>query len=113
MQQVRRIKPHERPGYVFAGHTNLAVESLLTQKSDWYVTELVDLPKGLNSGSQVLNELAVLYFEISPPRSANVNPFGDIMSSLFGGSPGSGPSPTAGQPRTITPGGGRAQLTLD
>jgi golgi to ER traffic protein 4 len=53
----------------------------------------------------------MLYFEIPPPRTANVNPFGDIMSSLFGGSPGSGPA--VAQTRTITPGGGRAQLNLD
>jgi golgi to ER traffic protein 4 len=48
-----------------------------------------------------------------PPRTGNVNPFGDIMSSLFGGPPGSGPAPASAQPRTITPGGGRAHLTLD
>lgn len=59
----------------------------------------------------VLNELATLYFAMPPPRTANVNPFGDIMSSMFGGSPGSGPA--SAQPRTITPGGGRAHLTLD
>ncbi|KAI0295916.1 cytoplasmic protein [Multifurca ochricompacta] len=58
----------------------------------------------------VLNELASLYFEIPPPRTANVNPFGDIMSSLFGGAPGSG---TASVSRTITPGVSRAQLALD
>jgi hypothetical protein len=52
----------------------------------------------------------MLYFEIPPPRTANVNPFGDIMS-LFGGSPGSGPA--SAQPRKITPGGGRAHLSLD
>jgi hypothetical protein len=72
------------------------------------LTELVDPHKGINTESQVLNELATLYFEIPPPRTANVNPFGDIMSSLFGGSPGSGPA--AAQHRTIAP---RAQLTLD
>ncbi|KAH9997148.1 cytoplasmic protein [Russula compacta] len=59
----------------------------------------------------VLNELAALYFEIPPARTANANPFGDIMSSLFGGPPGSGPA--AAQPRTITPDGGRGQLLLD
>jgi len=31
----------------------------------------------------VLTELATLYFEIPPPRTANANPFGDIMSSFF------------------------------
>ena len=42
---------------------------------------------------------------------ANANPFGDIMSSLFGGAPGTSTGGTA--PRTIVPGVGRAQLTLD
>jgi len=59
----------------------------------------------------VLNELAMLYFAIPLPRATNANPFGDVMSSLFGAPPGSGP-PVA-QPRTITPGVGRSQLTLD
>jgi len=59
----------------------------------------------------VLSELGTLYFEISPPRTVNANPFGEMMSSLFGGPPGSGPIPA--QPRTITPGVDRAQLTLD
>lgn len=86
---------------------------ILTQPEIRLVCERVcmDLLKGLKVGSQVLNELAALYFEISPARTANANPFGDIMSSLFGGPPGSGPA--AAQPRTITPGGGRGQLSLD
>lgn len=75
------------------------------------MTIFVDPLKGSNARWQVLNELATLYFEIPPPRGANVNPFGDIMSSLFGGPPGS--DPAAAQPRTIAPGGGHAQLTLD
>lgn len=88
------------------------VESSLIPKSAWYVIELIySSIQGINQVLQVLNELAILYFEIPPPRTANVNPFGDIMSSLFGGSPGSGPA--VAQTRTITPGGGRAQLTLD
>ena len=62
-------------------------------------------------GQQVLNELAMLYFEIPLPRTTNANPFGDIVSSLFGGPPG--PGPAAAQPRTITPGAGRTQLSLD
>lgn len=73
---------------------------------------LLDLNQGLglNLGpAQVLNELAMLYFEIPLPRTTNPNPFGDIMSSFFGGPPGSG----SAQPRTITPGAGRAHLTLD
>jgi len=109
--QVRRIESHERPGYVSAGHTNLTAVSSLTLKFAWYVTKLVDRHKGLDTVSQVLNELATLYFEIPPPRTANVNPFGDIMSSLFGGSPGSGPAAT--QPRKIARGGARAHLPLD
>ncbi|KAH9054633.1 cytoplasmic protein [Lactarius vividus] len=59
---------------------------------------------------EVLDELGTLYFDLQPPRTANANPFGDIMSSLFGGAPGS-VSTTA--PRTITPGVVRAQLALD
>jgi hypothetical protein len=59
----------------------------------------------------VLEELGTLYFDLSPPRMANANPFGDIMSSLFGGAPGSGTGTTA--PRTIVPGVGGAQLALD
>ncbi|KAH8983854.1 cytoplasmic protein [Lactarius akahatsu] len=59
----------------------------------------------------VLDELGTLYFDLQPPRTANANPFGDIMSSLFGGAPGSSVSATA--PRTITPGAVRAQLALD
>ncbi|KAI9513015.1 hypothetical protein F5148DRAFT_1159911 [Russula earlei] len=58
----------------------------------------------------VLNELGTLYFEIPPPRTGTANPFGDIMSSFFGGPPGSGP--VAALPRTITP-VSRTQLTLD
>ncbi|KAH9953203.1 cytoplasmic protein [Lactifluus volemus] len=61
---------------------------------------------------QVLNELSTLYFEIMPPRTANPNPFGDVMSSLFGGGPpGSGPAAT--QPRTITPSQTSTHLALD
>ncbi|KAH9038157.1 cytoplasmic protein [Lactarius hengduanensis] len=59
----------------------------------------------------VLDELGTLYFDLQPPRTANANPFGDIMSSLFGGAPG--PSVSATAPRTITPGVVRAQLALD
>jgi hypothetical protein len=34
---------------------------------------------------KALNELATLYFSIPPPRNQAANPFGDMMSSLFGG----------------------------
>ncbi|KAH9481875.1 Golgi to ER traffic protein 4 [Psilocybe cubensis] len=45
-----------------------------------------------------LNEIATLYFAIPPPRSQAGNPFGEMMSSLFGG-------PSQSQPtrRTLTP----------
>ncbi|KAF8274694.1 cytoplasmic protein [Lactarius quietus] len=59
----------------------------------------------------ILDELGTLYFGLSPPRTANANPFGDVMSSLFGGAPGSGVSTTA--PRTIIPGVARTHLALD
>ncbi|KAI0059250.1 cytoplasmic protein [Artomyces pyxidatus] len=55
----------------------------------------------------VLNELATLYFAIPPPRTQNASPFGDIMSSLFGGPPGASAPP---QRRAITPGHGRLAL---
>ncbi|KAF5379761.1 hypothetical protein D9615_005744 [Tricholomella constricta] len=50
-----------------------------------------------------LNELANLYFAIPPPRSQAANPFGDMLSSLFGG-------PAAAQPtrRMLSPAGAGA-----
>ena len=48
---------------------------------------------------QHLNEIATLYFAIPPPRNQQVNPFGDMLSSLFGGGMG---GPVA--PRVLTPG---------
>jgi hypothetical protein len=38
-----------------------------------------------SSTSKTLNELATLYFAIPPPRNQPANPFGDMLSSLFGG----------------------------
>jgi hypothetical protein len=49
--QVRRIESHERPGYVSAGLTNLAVLSSLTPKSAWYVIKLIGPYRELNAGS--------------------------------------------------------------
>jgi len=45
-----------------------------------------------------LNEIATLYFDIPSPRTQAANPFGDMMSSLFGG-------PAQSQPtrRVLTP----------
>ncbi len=57
-----------------------------------------------------MDELGTLYFDLPTPRTANQNPFGDIMSSFFGGTPGSA---SAAAPRTITPGVGGAQLVVD
>ena len=37
------------------------------------------------SVAQVLNEIATLYFAIPSPRTQATNPFGDMLSSLFGG----------------------------
>lgn len=47
---------------------------------------------------KALNELATLYFAIPPPRSQAANPFGDMLSNLFGG-------PTQAQPtrRVLSP----------
>ncbi|KAK0222830.1 hypothetical protein EDD85DRAFT_859875 [Armillaria nabsnona] len=42
---------------------------------------------------KALNELATLYFAIPPPRNQAANPFGDMMSSLFGGSSPASASP--------------------
>ncbi|KAG5643278.1 hypothetical protein DXG03_001245 [Asterophora parasitica] len=39
-----------------------------------------------------LNELANLYFAIPLPRTQAANPFGDMMSSLFGGAPAAQPT---------------------
>ncbi|TFK73256.1 hypothetical protein BDN72DRAFT_791175 [Pluteus cervinus] len=47
---------------------------------------------------KVLNELGMLYFAMPPPRTQAPNPFGEMLSSLFGG-PGA-PPPTR---RMLTP----------
>jgi hypothetical protein len=39
----------------------------------------------LNLVKKALNELATLYFAIPPPRGQPANPFGEMLSSLFGG----------------------------
>lgn len=49
-----------------------------------------------------LNEIATIYFAMPPPRTQQANPFGDMLSSLFGGPAGSGD--TASTRRAITPG---------
>ncbi|TDL25625.1 cytoplasmic protein [Rickenella mellea] len=48
----------------------------------------------------VLSELSTLYFAIPPPRNQAANPFGDMLSSLFGGAPTGAPAP-----RVLAPGG--------
>ncbi|KAF5327502.1 hypothetical protein D9619_004982 [Psilocybe cf. subviscida] len=48
-----------------------------------------------------LHEIATLYFAIPPPRSAAANPFGDMMSSLFGG-----PAPSQPKRRVLPPASG-------
>ncbi|KDR78676.1 hypothetical protein GALMADRAFT_1262381 [Galerina marginata CBS 339.88] len=45
-----------------------------------------------------LNEIATLYFAIPPPRNQPANPFGDMMSSLFGG-----PAQSQSTRRVLTP----------
>lgn len=57
--------------------------------------------------SQTLNEIATLYFAIPPPRTQAGNPFGDMMSSLFGGPAQSQPSRrmlAPGQAASTSPG---------
>jgi len=46
-----------------------------------------------------INEIAQLFFALQPPRGQQVNPFGDIMSSLFGGA-----GPASSAPRILSPG---------
>jgi hypothetical protein len=44
---------------------------------------------------KALQEVSELYFAISPPRTQQANPLGDMLSSLFaGGPPGGGAAPT-------------------
>ncbi|KAF8193392.1 hypothetical protein BJ912DRAFT_924570 [Pholiota molesta] len=45
-----------------------------------------------------LNDIATLYFAIPPPRGQAANPFGDMMSSLFGGA-----GPAQNTRRVLTP----------
>jgi len=52
-----------------------------------------------------LNEIATLFFALPPPRNQQVNPLGDMLSSLFGGGMG---APSA--PRVLTPGSSAAGL---
>lgn len=56
---------------------------------------------GILASSEVrkaLSELATLYFAIPPPRNQPANPFGEMMSSLFGG-----PAQQAQAPRRLQP----------
>lgn len=48
---------------------------------------------------KVLNELAELYFAIPLPRPQQANPFGDMLSAMFGGAAPTAPAPR----RTLTP----------
>lgn len=53
---------------------------------------------------KVLNEIATLYFAIPPPRTQATNPFGDMLSSLFGGAAPGQPVRHVLQPTGATPG---------
>jgi len=57
-----------------------------------------------------LQELSTLYFDISPPRNQAANPFGDMLSSLFGG-PGAGDG--AKPQRTLKPAPASSDPGLD
>ncbi|EPQ54035.1 hypothetical protein GLOTRDRAFT_62507 [Gloeophyllum trabeum ATCC 11539] len=59
-----------------------------------------------------LQDISTLYFAIPPPRTAPVNPFGDIMSSLFGGPP-SGAAQPARRVLSPAPGSGASTPGLD
>ncbi|KAK7690948.1 hypothetical protein QCA50_006051 [Cerrena zonata] len=49
---------------------------------------------------KVLSDLSELYFAIPPPRSQQANPFGDMLSAMFGGA---GPTAPPPQRRTLAP----------
>ncbi|KAI0749312.1 hypothetical protein C8Q80DRAFT_616449 [Daedaleopsis nitida] len=49
---------------------------------------------------KALVEIAELYFAIPPPRAQQANPFGDMISAMFGGGPPSAAAPTR---RALTP----------
>ncbi|KAK7461880.1 hypothetical protein VKT23_008314 [Stygiomarasmius scandens] len=55
---------------------------------------------------KALQDIATLYFAIPPPRSQPTNPFGDMMSSLFGGGAAGGAAPR----RVLSPGSGSTGL---
>ncbi|KXN87212.1 Golgi to ER traffic protein 4, partial [Leucoagaricus sp. SymC.cos] len=57
---------------------------------------------------KALNEVAILYFAIPPPRTQAVNPFGDMFSSLFGGA-----APGQQARRTLQPAGASSTPELD
>ncbi|KAF5367141.1 hypothetical protein D9758_003874 [Tetrapyrgos nigripes] len=56
---------------------------------------------------KTLQDVATLYFAIPPPRTQAASPFGDMMSSLFGGGPAAGGQPAR---RVLAPGSGSAGL---
>ncbi|EJF64717.1 hypothetical protein DICSQDRAFT_80364 [Dichomitus squalens LYAD-421 SS1] len=58
---------------------------------------------------KALIEIAELYFAIPPPRAAQANPFGDVISAMFGGG-APGPAPAR---RTLTPAAPTAAPGLD
>ncbi|KAL4248705.1 GET4 family protein [Abortiporus biennis] len=57
---------------------------------------------------KVLTELAELYFAIPPPRSQQANPFGDMISAMFGGA-----APSASVTRRVLSPSGSSTPGLD
>jgi len=59
-----------------------------------------------------LQEISQLYFAIAPPRTQAANPFGDMLSSLFGGAQSGGPGAPPAR-RVLAPGSGSSTPGLD
>ncbi|OBZ72576.1 Golgi to ER traffic protein 4 [Grifola frondosa] len=58
---------------------------------------------------KALSEIAELYFAIPPPRGQQANPFGDMLSAMFGG----GPPAAAPARRILTPAPASSPQGLD
>lgn len=56
----------------------------------------------------MLNELGQIYFAIPPPRTQPANPFGDMLSGLFGGGAGGGAPPA----RRLNPSAGAIKPSM-
>jgi len=80
-----KIRLLVRVGCDFVVHTQVKAAHLLLRKSEKYVSMVWVSRNQMISIPQVLNEIATLYFAIPAPRTQANNPFGDMLSTLFGG----------------------------